>query len=79
MHRYKKCRNLSFLEGEGSMAESCGWLFVYNVPLLYDKRRVARQLQVENWLDLAQVVKELKIEDLIMSKRSAQPPADYIV
>lgn len=61
------------------MAESCGWLFVYNVPLLYDKRRVARQLQVENWLDLAQVVRELKIEDLNMNKQSAQPPVDYIV
>jgi hypothetical protein len=79
MHRYKKRRNLSFLEGEGPMAESCGWLFVYNVPLLYDKRRVARQLQVETWLDLAQVVKELKIEDLNMSKQNAQPSADYIV
>lgn len=61
------------------MTESCGWLFVYNVPLLYDKRRVARQLRVENWLDLAQVMRELKIEDSIMNKRTAQPPADYVV
>lgn len=61
------------------MAESYGWLFVYNVPLLCDKRRVARQLQVENWLDLAQVVKELRIEELNINKQNAHRPADYIV
>lgn len=61
------------------MAESCGWVFVDNVPLLYERRRVARQLQVETWLDLTQLVKELKIEDLNMNKQNAQPATDYIV
>ena len=61
------------------MAESCGWVFVDNVPLLYERRRVARQLQVETWLDLTQLVKELKIEDFNMNKQNAQPATDYIV
>jgi hypothetical protein len=42
------------------MAESCGWVFVDNVPLIYDKIRVAKQLQVETWLELSRLVKELK-------------------
>ncbi|MEM4703831.1 MAG: hypothetical protein QXJ02_02020 [Candidatus Bathyarchaeia archaeon] len=42
--------------------EAFGWLFVNDVPLLYDKKRVARQFQVENWLDLTQVLKELGVE-----------------
>jgi hypothetical protein len=37
-------------------------MFVDCVPLLYEKRKVARQLQVETWLDLTQLVKELGIE-----------------
>lgn len=44
------------------MTEAYGWLFVDFIPLLYEKRRVARQLQVETWLDLTQLIKELKLE-----------------
>jgi len=61
------------------MADLYGWLFVDNVPLLYDRRRVARQLQVETWLDLAQLMKELSVEDLNMNKRVASPVPAYIV
>lgn len=61
------------------MAESCGWVFVDNVPLLYDKRRVARQLQVETWLQLSQLVRELKIEELGIGKGRTQSTRDYVV
>jgi maltose-binding protein MalE len=44
--------------------ENYGWLFVDAVPLLYDKKKVARQLQVETWLDLYQLTKELNIEKI---------------
>ena len=60
------------------MAESCGWVFVDNVPLIYDKRRVARQLQVETWLELSSLVKDLKIEDLDPEKRRAQSTRGYV-
>jgi hypothetical protein len=39
--------------------EPFGWLFVGTVPLLYERKRVARQAQIETWLDLAEVSKEL--------------------
>ena len=64
--------------GEGRMAESCGWVFVDNVPLLYDKRRVARQLQVETWLELSRLVTELKMMDLETDRLGAQSTAGYI-
>jgi len=64
--------------GEGRMAESCGWVFVDNVPLLYDRRRVARQLQVETWLELSRLVTELKMLDLEPAKLGTQSTAGYI-
>jgi hypothetical protein len=59
------------------MAESCVWLFVENVPLLYEKEKVARQLKVETWLDLTQLLKELKDED--PDKKSPQQAINYVV
>jgi hypothetical protein len=59
------------------MGEYCGWLFIDNIPLIYDKKSVARQLQVETWLELAQIVKELKIQDVSLLRQLPQPP--YIV
>jgi hypothetical protein len=55
------------------MAEYCGWLFIDNIPLVYEKNRVARRLQVETWLLLAEFVKELKIEEINLRKRSSPP------
>jgi hypothetical protein len=60
------------------MAESCGWVFVDKVPLLYDRRRVARQLQVETWLELSSLVSELKMLDLEPGRRGAQSTGGYV-
>jgi len=60
------------------MAESCGWVFVDNVPLIYEKRRVAKQLQVETWLELSSLVRDLNIEDLDPEKRKVQLTRGYI-
>jgi len=59
--------------------EAFGWLFIGPVPLLYEKKRVARQFQIETWLNLAEVIKELGIEKLQESKSTINPPAGYIV
>jgi hypothetical protein len=59
-----------------NVAESC-WMFVENVPLLCDEKRVARQLKVETWLDLAQLLKEVK--DIDTDKKSPQQVISYIV
>jgi hypothetical protein len=47
------------------------------VPLLYEKEKVARQLKVETWLDLTQLLKELKDEDT--DKKSPQQAINYVV
>ncbi len=60
------------------MAESCGWVFVDNIPLIYEKRRVARQLQVETWLQLSQLVKDLRIEDFNSQNRRVELTKGYI-
>ncbi|MGA2308625.1 MAG: hypothetical protein ABSG57_03630 [Candidatus Bathyarchaeia archaeon] len=61
----------------GVMSESCCWLFVENVPLLFDKERIQRQLKVETWLDLTQLLKEIKEED--DDKKSQQQAINYVV
>lgn len=48
--------------GRKELDDAFDWLFIDNKPLLYEMKRVARQSQVEAWLDLAQVLKELGIE-----------------
>ena len=55
--------------GEGGLAEAedYGWLFVDAVPLLCSKKKVERQLKVEEWLDLYQLAREL---GLAKSERS---------
>ena len=69
-----------FLIGRrGSLSDTCGWIFVDKVPLLYERRRVARQLQVETWLELSQLVKELNINDLGGKKPESKAANDYVV
>jgi hypothetical protein len=50
------------------------------IPLLCEKRRVARQLQVETWLDLTQLLNELKLElaDGGTREQNAKAKIDYI-
>ena len=54
------------------MEDAFGWLFIDNTPLLYEKKRVARQVKVETWLDLAEVLKELGIEKPAESETSTK-------
>ncbi|NWF86586.1 hypothetical protein HXY32_02045 [Candidatus Bathyarchaeota archaeon] len=61
------------------MAEAFGWLFVDFIPLLYEKKKVARQLQVETWLDLSQLIKELGVEKLEKNSQSMCSANGYIV
>jgi len=59
------------------LAESYSWLFIDFVPLLYERRRVARQLQVETWLDLSQLLRELKLENIEGEEQNAKLKMDY--
>jgi len=67
------------LEEKGELAESCGWLFIDFIPLIYEKGRVARQLQVETWLELSKLVKELEIEKLDKTKQDTRLTLSYVV
>jgi hypothetical protein len=58
--------------------ENCGWLFVDTVPLLYDKKRVARQMQIETWLDLYQLTKELNIVK-IENQNGTNAAINYVI
>jgi maltose-binding protein MalE len=58
--------------------ENYGWLFVDTVPLLYEKKKVARQLQIETWLDLYQLTKELNIENL-ETRNGANAAINYVI
>jgi hypothetical protein len=68
----------AFIMGRKELAEVFGWMFVDRIPLLYEKRRVARQLQIETWLDLSQLVKELGIEKTEENKRNTNATLGYI-
>ena len=61
------------------MSDTCGWIFVDKVPLLYERRRVARQLQVETWLQLSQLVKELNIKGLGAENPKSKATNEYVV
>jgi maltose-binding protein MalE len=58
--------------------ENYGWLFVDTIPLLYEKKKVARQLQIETWLDLYQLTKELNIENL-ETRNGAKAAINYVI
>ena len=63
------------------MAEELfGWMFVANYPMLFEKRRMAKQVKVETWLDLAQALRELGVEELERNKtKTVQNQMSYIV
>jgi len=54
-------------------------MFVNSIPLQYEKKKLARQFQIETWLDLAQVMKELNIEKPNGTKLNPANPAGYVV
>jgi hypothetical protein len=58
--------------------ENYGWLFVDTVPLLYEKKKVARQLQIETWLDLYQLTRELNIQKP-ENQSVANAPMNYVI
>jgi len=64
---------------KGELTESYGWIFIDAVPLLHEKKRVAKQLQIETWLDLTQVVRELGIEKPKENKWDTSSTINYVV
>jgi len=46
------------------MRETHKWIFIGDIPLLYEKNRVAKQFKVEMWLDSSPLMKALDLEPL---------------
>ena len=48
--------------------------------MLFERRRMAKQVKVETWLDLTQVLKELGVEKIDASKpKTVHDQMSYIV
>jgi hypothetical protein len=64
------------------MRERLQWLFVGDVPVLCPERNVARQLQVETWLDFSFIVKAFKVDrkgEGLQNVFHREPTSSYIV
>lgn len=62
------------------MPEPYGWIFVDFIPLIHDKKRLAKQVQIETWLNLTEVIRELGLERSASDKaQTTMPPPSYIV
>ena len=58
--------------------EAFDWLFIDNLPLPFEKKRVAKQSRIETWLDLAQVLRELGIENRT-TENNASSSVCYVI
>lgn len=54
-----------------------GWLFVTQVPLLCEEKKLERQQKIETWLNLYQITRELGIENT-EKESSPAPPINYV-
>jgi len=54
------------------------WLFIGDIPLLYNKRHITKQLKVEAWLDLTQLLDNLGLK-LLKERKHAQKVLGYFV
>ncbi len=57
------------------MSRAYKWLFVENIPLLYEAVRVARQFQIELWLDSSPLLQALNLKPV---KSERQGKTSYI-
>jgi hypothetical protein len=58
--------------------DAFGWLFIDGKPLLFERKHVARQVKIDTWLDLSELLKELT---RMMQAEGAKLPsqAGYVV
>ena len=56
--------------------ELYGWLFVTQVPILCEEKKLERQQKIETWLNLYQITRELGIDK--NGQSSAPAPINYV-
>jgi hypothetical protein len=57
--------------------ELYGWLFVTQVPILCEEKKLERQQKIETWLNLYQITRELGI-DKNGKESSTLAPINYV-
>jgi hypothetical protein len=57
--------------------ELYGWLFVTQVPLLCEEKKLERQQKIETWLNLYQITRELGM-DKTGKESITPPPINYV-
>ena len=60
------------------MKKGYKWLFVEDMPLLYESHRVAKQLKVEFWLNSSRILEQLKIKKIGKSEENKHSKISYI-
>ncbi len=53
------------------------WIFINGMPMLCERKRIARQQKIETWLTLYQLKRELGLGEVEEPHISA--PLDYVV
>ncbi|MDH5783525.1 MAG: hypothetical protein OEZ35_07695 [Candidatus Bathyarchaeota archaeon] len=51
------------------MSKAYKWLFVENIPLLYEALRVAKQFQIELWLDSSLLLQTFNLKPVNSEKQ----------
>jgi len=44
------------------------WMFIGDIPLLYEARKVAQQLEIEIWLDPSSLLRTLNLKPVSQEK-----------
>jgi hypothetical protein len=53
--------------------DAFGWLFIDGKPMLFERKHVARQVKIDTWLDLAELLKELTLMPAEGTNLTKQP------
>ena len=59
------------------MTEENDWIFVNMVPMLCAKTRIAKQQKIETWLNLAQLIRKLSLQET--KKHEPKTSIKYVI
>jgi len=54
--------NIIWRKENKALSKAYKWLFIENIPLLYEAVRVARQFQIELWLDSSPLLQAFNLK-----------------
>lgn len=54
------------------MRETHKWIFIGDIPILYETARVAKQFKIEMWLDSSPLMKALDLKPIEIPKKETK-------